>query len=232
MKNIALIGIVMLCSVGIAQSGKDQGGKGNKGQKQHGNHTMQPKNGGGKIVIGSGHNKGKGGKSNTTIVFNNKHDQNKNEIKSHGGKQMKGHNGKDNFFMVRYDDGHHPKGHSKKNKYPKGHPNYGYFYYNEHGYYSGSNYGYWRSSEAKKKHKHYHPEHEHDAIEVFNVIVVRNTFLLSELSFKINLLRSHLMTKRNAGTITTYEMNRHMDAINRIEKRRSILAVNVVVEAD
>jgi hypothetical protein len=113
-----------------------------------------------------------------------------------------------------------------KNKYSKGHPNFGYLYLNISGVYSEDNYGYWRSREAKNKHKNYHPKSEYQAVEGFTFIIVRNNFLYNETDNKIRLVRSLLYEKRKSGHISDGEYNHTIKAIEDLEERREGLEIN------
>jgi hypothetical protein len=192
-----------------------QGGK-NKGStrpfKNNSNVQFQQKGGKGN----------KGGKpfkidKHKQVKFQKNHSDNKKQYKGHLGKAYKGHNNK----------GHSAKPH--KMKYGKGHPNFGYLYINTPGYYSRNNYGYWRSMEAKKKHKKYHPVYEYQAVEGFNFIIVRNNFLYTETDNKIKLVRFRLAEKRKAGQITVVEYDNSMRSVMVLEQRRAGLEVNLVL---
>jgi hypothetical protein len=112
-------------------------------------------------------------------------------------------------------------------QYKKGHSNFNYVFVNDHGYYSHKNYGQWRSEQARNKHKNYHPKYEYEAIEGFKLINLRNTFLLSETDYKINLLRTRLAQKREANQITVLQYDNYVKRIEVLEERRSGLNINI-----
>ncbi len=138
-------------------------------------------------------------------------------------KKYKGHSGK--IETGHYTHGKKGKGHMVK--YAKGHPNFGYLYINTPGYYSYRNYGQYRSHQAKMKHKKYRPVYEYQAVEGFNLIVVRNNFLFSETKNKIVLVREGLTRQRNEGIITVVEYDTAMERVYVLEQRRAAVEVNI-----
>lgn len=188
---------------------KDQGsngGQGNGGYKENNNHNKPVFN----------QDKGHGNNGNKSHKVN--HPGNGKQSYGQPGNKDKGNNGKGNG-----------KNHSGKMHYDKGHPNFGYLYVNKHGYFSHSNYGQWRSVQARNKHKHYHPIYEYQAIEGFNLIIVRNRFLFTETDYKMNLLRVRLADRRRAGLISVVEFDNRMNTIALLERRRATLEVNIVL---
>ena len=197
-------------ALGDQGHGKNGGGKNpgnNGGAKNHGNNAVHPPGGNGKSGNGKPGGHGNNGPS-------------MNGDKGHGDK---GHGNHGN---------QHP-GNTGKNMHPfekitHSHPNFGYIYVNKHGIFSHSNYGHWRSNEARKKHKKYHPVYEYQAVQGFNFIVVRNQFLFTEIDYKINLLRVRLDDRRRSGAITVVQYNNSIQTIALLERRRA--AVEVYIE--
>lgn len=205
----------------------DQGKKGhqekNGGGKNHGMTSNPGKQGNGDVKKKSGH--GNMGGNSHPMQQPNK------------GKGEKGHNGGGKHFdqknhhqgnrNVGYPKGF--KGKGGKMHYEKGHPNFAYVFVNTHGYYSHKNYGQWRSQQAKKKHKHYHPVYEYEAREGFSLLVTRNGFLFSETMYKINLINTQLVKKREANQITVVQYNTYVSRIAVLQKRRAALEINIVL---
>jgi hypothetical protein len=255
MKNITIIAILFLCFTAFAQKEKSkhsgQNGKvmtqnesknvhqkndfkqesnSHFGKMEHkspkGNHdksSFSPKPKNQIFIVQQGKGKGKGnhgGKSNKS--FQPQHGKKMKGNPSHG-KHDKRYDGKPG--KVKFE-----KGHSKnfnRMLVVKGHPNFGYLYVNTPGYYGYRNYGQYRSSQARKKHKKYHPVYEYQAVEGFNFIIVRNNFLYTETNSKINQVRIRLSEKRKADQITIVEYDNTMREVLILEKRRAALEINI-----
>ncbi len=197
----------------LAQKGNKGGSKNKGGSNKKSTHEeksnsksnkpsgLQPSNGNG--------NKGNKSPENNPSNFEKENKRNK----SNGNyKNDKGHTGK-----------------NKKKPHEKGHPNHGYVYVNNHGYFSHSNYGHWRSQQARNKHNRYHPYYEYQAIEGFNLIILRNGFLYTETDYKINLINVRLAERRKANLITVVQYDMYMDRIAALQQRRAALQINIVL---
>lgn len=207
----------------------DQGRSGNQGAGKQGGGMHGGNQGGGM----HGGNQG-GGKQGGNQGGGQNHGNNAVNNQGHGNPgngKNKHHNG-DNGHSANGDKGnqHHGNGNINKHHYGKithGHPNYGYVYMNKHGVFSHSNYGQWRSHQARNKHKKYHPEFEYLAVEGFNLIITRNQFLYTEIDYKINLLRSRLSDRRRSGVITEAVYANSMRSIVVLERRRAAVNINI-----
>lgn len=151
--------------------------------------------------------------------------------KSHQNKQLNsGKQNKGNFGNEKYNNnkqGNNYQGKNQKKNHNKGQPNKGYVYVNKHGYFSPSNYGHYRSQQARNKHKLYHPYYEYEAIEGFNLIISRNGFLYTETNFKINLINVRLAERRRANLITVVQYDMYAARILYLQQRRAALEINI-----
>lgn len=173
------------------------------------------------VFIQKDKDKGKGNKGNNAAKNN----------KQPFGKKDKGNQNSKKQVSKKQDNGNkHNKGnngHGNNKKYEKGHPNFGYVFVNNHGYYSHKNYGQWRSEQARMKHKKYHPVYEYQAIEGFRLIHSRNVFLYDETDYKINLLNRRLAEKRKANQINAVEYEIYTTRIVELQERRARLSINI-----
>lgn len=199
----------------------DNGGKGN--QKHQPNiHISNQKQHGNKGAKGSQGGHGNGNKGSKDAFGHGKPSKQFGKaIKGNGGKSHKMSQPRKSYKG----NGHSGKG--PKMHYDKGHPNFGYVYVNKHGYFSHRNYGQWRSQQARNKHKKYHPVYEYQAVEGFNLIIIRNNFLFTETNYKINLIRTRLADRRRAGLIAIAEHDRILSRIALLERRRASLQINI-----
>jgi hypothetical protein len=201
----------------------------NKGKSENSDKNSNSKN--------SSVTKGKNSSKND-VVFDQKQQGKKsdNEKKSDNGNNSNSKNNKNynkdkgNHNVSKHDNKNHNSkndGNHKMKKYKKGHPNFNYVFVNDHGYYSHKNYGQWRSEQARNKHKNYRPKYEYEAIEGFNLIDARNEFLFNETDYKINLLKTRLVEKRDSNQITALQYDTYNNKIEVIEERRSGLNINI-----
>jgi hypothetical protein len=213
MKNLTIIVFLVLSTMAYAQKGHKEGGKKGGG---HGN-----------VFNGNNHKGGGKGHKNNAIFQQKGHGND-----GHGGKhqkiKFKGNGGHGIISGNHKGNKHAPFGHSGKGKghYKKGHYPH-YVFVSTHGFFSPVHYGYYRSQEAKKKHKLYHPVYEYEAIEGFNLILVRNRFLYRETDYKINLLRIRLADRRRNNLITVVEYDNNIRRIELLERRRAAVEVNI-----
>lgn len=198
-----------------------KGNKGNKGESKH-------KEGSDKKSSHDGNQKAEQNKSyenKNSNTDHNKGDKSHQPNQNYSGKQNKGNHDKGNNNFKKNEKGHVAKG--KKIHYEKGNPNHGYMYLNNHGNFSPNNYGYWRSKQAKNKHKQYHPYYEYQAIEGFNLIITRNGFLYTETEYKINLINVRLAERRKANLITVVQYDMYTSRILYLQQRRAALQINI-----
>jgi hypothetical protein len=201
----------------------------NKGKSENSDKNSNSKN--------SSVTKGKNSSKND-VVFDQKQQGKKsdNEKKSDNGNNSNSKNNKNynkdkgNHNVSKHDNKNHNSkndGNHKMKKYKKGHPNFNYVFVNDHGYYSHKNYGQWRSEQARNKHKNYRPKYEYEAIEGFKLIDARNEFLFNETDYKINLLKTRLVEKRDSNQITALQYDTYNNKIEVLEERRSGLNINI-----
>jgi hypothetical protein len=70
-------------------------------------------------------------------------------------------------------------------------------------------------------------EKQDEAIEGFNLIDARNEFLFNETDYKINLLKTRLVEKRDSNQITALQYDTYNNKIEVLEERRSGLNINI-----
>ncbi len=247
MYKLAIIGVIGVLSVAFTLSSDDQGKQEKPTKKNtHVSNSKGPNNAKDKenhnpatSVFDQGKNENKGGsdhgnrKNNNHFPINQKNGPQSNEDKSHkkdhhnDNKQEVGHKKNGNNPSNKHSNGQFEKG--SKMHFAKGHPNFGYVYVNEHGYFSHKNYGQWRSEQARMKHKNYKPKYEYQAIQGFQLIISRNVFLFTETDFKINLLTVNLAEKRKLNQITLVQYDTYTRRIELLQKRRAALQINITL---
>jgi len=107
--------------------------------------------------------------------------------------------------------------------YGKWHP------YGNHGFYTGREFGQRRAFEARNKHNRFYPVYEFQAIQIFDVIIQRNVFLIHQTDYKITFLRARVIELQRSGTITVIVMENYLNRIVILERRRAALEVSLNV---
>lgn len=123
-----------------------------------------------------------------------------------------------------------PKGPKYNFKHPYNYGNPGRWYaYGNSGFYTGRDFGQYRAEMARNKHKKFIPVYEYQVIQVYNVILERNVFLINQMDYKIVYLRTKLVEKRDAGLITVDVYENYMDRVVLLERQRSGLQLSLNV---
>ena len=222
MYKLSLIISFAFAIMAFNQPNKDKSGNSNNNSNSKNTSVTKEKKSSNNNVIFDQKQQGK--KSNNGSKSD---DGNKSNSRIHKNFDQKD---KGNHSVLKKGNENHKSNHDGKHKtkhYEKGHPNFNYVFVNDHGYYSHKNYGQWRSEQARNKHKKYKPKYQHEAIEGFRLINLRNVFLFDETDYKIKLLKKRLAKKREANQITVVQHDTYLNKIEVLEERRAGININI-----